>query len=165
MVSASAAASSAPGPSATASTSAGPAESAPETPAAPSRPSTPSPSPVAAPPPVAAAATPAPASTAPAHYVASPPAREAPLQTSVDPAKGSLVAQASRALSSGATARAVELARQAVAANPGNADAWLTLGAAYQASGNPTAARDAYRSCMAQAHSANLSECRVLAGP
>ncbi len=92
-------------------------------------------------------------------------AQEAPLDTGTDPAKGSLVAQASRALSRGATARAVELSRQAVAANPSNADAWLTLGAAYQASGNLGAAHDAYRSCVAQAHTANVSECRFLAGP
>jgi Flp pilus assembly protein TadD len=80
------------------------------------------------------------------------------------PAGGSLTSQASHALVRGATARAVELARQAVAGNPSNADAWLTLGAAYMASGNPGAARDAYRSCIAQAHTPNVSECRVLAG-
>jgi Tfp pilus assembly protein PilF len=80
------------------------------------------------------------------------------------PGGGSPLSQASRALSKGDTTRAVELARQAVASNPSNADAWLTLGAAYQASGNGSAARDAYRSCVAQAHTANVNECRVLAG-
>jgi cytochrome c-type biogenesis protein CcmH/NrfG len=50
-------------------------------------------------------------------------------------------------------------------ASPANADAWLMLGAAYSASGNPGAAKDAYRRCVAQARSANLSECRVLAAP
>jgi cytoskeletal protein RodZ len=95
----------------------------------------------------------------------SSPAQEAPLDTSAESGKDSLVAQASHALSRGATARAVELSRQAVAANPSNADAWLTLGAAYQASGNLGAAKDAYRSCVSQAHSANVSECRVLSGP
>jgi len=89
-----------------------------------------------------------------------------PLSTADEPTKKeSLVSQANRALAKGATARAVELARQAVAASPSNADAWLTLGAAYQTSGNSGAAKDAYRSCVAQAHSANVSECRVLAGP
>jgi Flp pilus assembly protein TadD len=72
--------------------------------------------------------------------------------------------QASHALSRGATAHAVQLARQAVSANPGNADAWLTLGAAFQASGNPAAARDAYQGCVLQARTANVSECRMLAG-
>jgi DNA-binding response OmpR family regulator len=129
-----------------------------------------------------ATATPTPTATATATSAATPtptptpglahptaaspavPAQEAPLDTG-DPRKGSLVAQAGHALSRGATARAVELSRQAVAASPSNADAWLTLGAAYQASGNPSGARDAYRSCVAQAHTANVSECRVLAGP
>ena len=55
-------------------------------------------------------------------------------------------------------------ARQAVANNPGDADAWLTLGAALQASGNGGGARDAYRNCAAQAHSANVGECRMLSG-
>ncbi|MDP8999812.1 MAG: response regulator [Myxococcota bacterium] len=86
-----------------------------------------------------------------------------PRQPSEDPA--SLVALASKELANGAAKRAVDLARRATAANPADANAWLTLGAAYAASGNQTAARDAYRSCVAQAHSANLSECRMLAGP
>jgi DNA-binding response OmpR family regulator/cytochrome c-type biogenesis protein CcmH/NrfG len=77
---------------------------------------------------------------------------------------GSPLSQASKALAKGDTAKAVTLARQAVAGNPGNADAWLTLGAALQASGNGGAAREAYRSCAAQAHSANVNECRMLAG-
>jgi DNA-binding response OmpR family regulator len=93
------------------------------------------------------------------------PVQETLLDTGPESGKRTLVAQASRALSRGATARAVELSRQATAANPSDADAWLTLGAAYQASGNPGAAHDAYRSCVAQAHSANVSECRVLSGP
>jgi hypothetical protein len=38
------------------------------------------------------------------------------------------------------------------------------LGAAYQASGNASAARDAYRRCVVQAHTVNVSDCRVLAG-
>jgi DNA-binding response OmpR family regulator/cytoskeletal protein RodZ len=77
---------------------------------------------------------------------------------------GSLTMQASRELARGDKAKAVELARQAVSQNPANADAWLTLGAAYQASGNGGAARDAYKNCVAQAKSANVSECRTLLG-
>jgi Flp pilus assembly protein TadD len=75
---------------------------------------------------------------------------------------GSLVAQAHRAMIHGDVAKAQELARQAVASNPANADTWLTLGAANQAAGDANGAREAYRSCIAQAHSANVSECRVL---
>jgi len=78
---------------------------------------------------------------------------------------GSLVEQASEAMSHGEMARAVELARQAVHEDPGDADAWLTLGAACQASGQVDAAKEAYRSCAARARGANVSECRLLAGP
>ncbi len=79
-----------------------------------------------------------------------------------DPTGGSLVTQANHALARGAKARALALAHQAVAANPADADAWLTLGAACQASGNAGAARDAYRSCVARAQTPNVSECRLL---
>jgi CheY-like chemotaxis protein len=91
------------------------------------------------------------------------PAREMPINTNVEPGGGSLVVQASHALAEGATAHAVDLGRQATAANPGDADAWLTLAAAYQASGNGGAARAAYASCVAEAKTADISECRVLA--
>jgi CheY-like chemotaxis protein len=86
-------------------------------------------------------------------------ALESPSASSAD----SLVKQASQALSAGAMVRAVTLARQAVTANPGDPEAWLTLGAAYQASGQSSAAHDAYRACLAQAHGSNVSDCRVLA--
>ncbi len=117
--------------------------------------STPAPASVAPPPP--AVRGPSPASAVAAHP------SEAPLDTTPAPATGSLVAQASQALSVGARGRAVDLARQAVASNPGDADAWLTLGAAYQASGQMAAARDAYKSCVAQARGRNVSDCRALA--
>jgi hypothetical protein len=92
------------------------------------------------------------------------PATEAPLDLGPSVAGSSLISQASRAMAKGDVQRALDLARQAVASNPANADTWLTLGAAYQAAGNPSAARDAYRSCIKQAHSASVSDCRVLAG-
>ncbi len=92
------------------------------------------------------------------------PAQETPLETGPLKAGSSLIAQASRAMTRGDVPLALDLAHQAVAANPANADTWLTLGAAYQAAGNPSGARDAYRRCIAQAHGANVSECRVLAG-
>jgi hypothetical protein len=124
---------------------------------------------VDAPPPsaaTAAAASPRPA--APPTFAVTgrfpPPSQEKPLDTTPEPAGETLVMQASHALSRGATAHAVELARKAVSANPANADAWLTLGAAFQASGNAAGARDAYQGCVAQARTANVSECRMLAG-
>jgi DNA-binding response OmpR family regulator len=104
--------------------------------------------------------------TAPAVASVAPGAvgHETPVDTKPTAGGGSPLAQASRALAKGDTARAVELARQAVSGNPGNADAWLTLGAAYQASGNGSAAREAYKNCVAQAHTANVNECRMLSG-
>jgi CheY-like chemotaxis protein len=75
----------------------------------------------------------------------------------------SIVSQANHALVRGETVRALTLARQAVAANPADADAWLTLGAACQASGDSTGAREAYGNCLTRAHTANISECRLLA--
>jgi Flp pilus assembly protein TadD len=94
------------------------------------------------------------------------PAAEAPIAQSdrLDSAGGSLVAQAGHALRDGNRVKAVQLAREAVNASPGNADAWLMLGAAYQATGDTGAARDAYRGCVDRAKTANIGECRVLAG-
>jgi DNA-binding response OmpR family regulator len=98
---------------------------------------------------------------------APPPARaqypaERPIEITPEPARGSLVMQASHDLANGSIAHAVELARRATVANPTDANAWLTLGAAYAASGNASAARDAYRSCVTLARTANVSECRIL---
>ncbi len=113
--------------------------------------------------PLAAAVTPA----APGPAVPTPPAgptvagAETPLDTGAT--GGSLLTQAGRALQKGDSAKAVSLARQAVAENPSNADAWLTLGAAYQASGNGGAAKQAYRDCTKQAHFADVTECFALA--
>jgi DNA-binding response OmpR family regulator len=90
---------------------------------------------------------------------------EQPLDNTPRAATGSSLAmQANRALATGATGRAMDLARQAVTANPGDANAWLILGAASQASGNATAAREAYQNCIAQAHGPNVNDCRALAG-
>jgi DNA-binding response OmpR family regulator len=89
---------------------------------------------------------------------------EKPLGVGPEAPNVSLVMRANRALRTGAKEKALDLARQAVKANPADADGWLMLGAAYQASGDRAAAREAYRSCIAQAHSVNVSDCRVLAG-
>jgi DNA-binding response OmpR family regulator/Flp pilus assembly protein TadD len=89
-------------------------------------------------------------------------AGEQPIDTRV--ASGSSLAmQANRALATGATGRAMDLARQAVSANPSDANAWLILGAASQASGNLSAAREAYQSCIEKAHGPNVNDCRALA--
>ena len=86
------------------------------------------------------------------------------VDTSPAPATATLVREANHALALGATERAMDLARQAVQANPGDADGWLTLGAAFQATGNLIAAQEAYRRCVEQARTANVSDCRALAG-
>lgn len=61
--------------------------------------------------------------------------------------------------------RAVQLAWLATQQDPGNAEAWLTLGAAYQNIGKPQQAFEAYRSCArkASAHP-RVTECKQLAG-
>ncbi len=101
-------------------------------------------------------------SQTPATATASP--GEQPLDTPRVAAGSSLAMQANRALANGATGRAMDLARQAVSANPGDANAWLILGAASQASGNAVAAREAYQNCITQAHGPNVNDCRALAG-
>lgn len=92
------------------------------------------------------------------------PVRETPLE-GPDAPGASIVSQANHALRRGATAKALTLARQAVAQTPADADAWLTLGAALQSSGDSAGAREAYSSCLTRAHTANISECRLLARP
>ena len=61
--------------------------------------------------------------------------------------------------------RAAQLAFLATQQDPGNADAWLTLGAAYEAMGKKQQAIESYRSCArkAAAHP-RASECKQLAG-
>ena len=61
--------------------------------------------------------------------------------------------------------RATQLAFLATQQDPSNADAWLTLGAAYEAQGNRQQAVQAYRSCArkAPAHP-RVGECKQLAG-
>ncbi len=108
---------------------------------------------------------PAPVQAPPAPVAASPGGGHETAIDEHEAAGGSIVSQANHALARGANKRALSLARQAVAANPDDADAWLTLGAACQASGDAAGARDAYRTCVARAHSANVSECRLLARP
>jgi hypothetical protein len=60
--------------------------------------------------------------------------------------------------------RAAELAWKATRNNPANAEAWLTLGAAYDTLGNKAQAQSAYRSCARQASGPRVAECRALAG-
>jgi DNA-binding response OmpR family regulator len=77
--------------------------------------------------------------------------------------KSPLVRDAELALLKGDTNRAQALSQQAVAANPSDADGWLTLAAARKASGDLPAAREAYLACIEQAHTLGLEHCRILA--
>ena len=90
--------------------------------------------------------------------------REAPLDVKLAAANLSpLVRDAQRALLKGDTERALSLARQAVAENSADAEAWLSLGAAQRAAGDIAAAATTYRSCVGQAQTAGLQHCRILA--
>lgn len=78
-------------------------------------------------------------------------------------ARSPLVRDAERALLRGDTAKACALAQQAVAANPSDAEGWLTLAAAKKDSGDLAAARATYEQCISKAHTAGVMNCRVLA--
>jgi Tfp pilus assembly protein PilF len=65
----------------------------------------------------------------------------------------------------GSAITAKDLAWQATRSDPANADAWLTLAAAYDAIGNRPAAINAYKSCVQQAAThPHVVRCRALAG-
>jgi Flp pilus assembly protein TadD len=70
--------------------------------------------------------------------------------------------QAQRMLDHGNAPRATELARRATAADPQSPEAWLTLGAAYDAAGSRSLARSAYRSCVETGIGPRVAECRAL---
>ncbi len=118
----------------------------------------------------AAAQAPAAAADPPA-----PPAAEAPAAVQpVDPAAASAAppsAQSAaeakkaslKALERGHLADAIEAGEQSVALDPGDADAWLVLGAAYQQRGHYAEARRCFTTCAAQAQRGPRRECRALA--
>lgn len=60
--------------------------------------------------------------------------------------------------------RAADLAWKATKRDPTNAEAWLTLGAAYHDLGNKAQAMSAYRACAKLATGPRVAECRALAG-
>jgi Tfp pilus assembly protein PilF len=65
----------------------------------------------------------------------------------------------------GSAVEAKNLAWEATRRDPTNADAWLTLAAAYDAIGNRPAAINAYKSCVQQAAShPHVARCRAMAG-
>lgn len=89
----------------------------------------------------------------------------APLDASTDAGADSGVRETARAaLQRGDTARAIEIATEAVKRNPKNASSWLVLGAAYEARGEHGRAVGTYRKCADQADSRGVEECAALAG-
>lgn len=102
--------------------------------------------------------------TAPPAEKPAAPVAAAPVAPVEKPSAGALLKEAVQALEQGSAGKAAELARKATAADPSNAEAWLTLGAAYETAGNKNAAKSAYKSCAARAGGSRVSECRALAG-
>jgi hypothetical protein len=112
---------------------------------------------------VTAIATAAPAESAAAPQVTPPPAAPEPAPTpKPSGGGGNPVRQAQQALDRGDVGRAIELAQKATQADPSSAEAWLTLGAAYEAAGKGGPARSAYRSCAAKGKGDRVDECRAL---
>ncbi|HLK36588.1 MAG TPA: response regulator [Polyangiaceae bacterium] len=74
-----------------------------------------------------------------------------------------LAADAQRSLLKGDTQGAAALAEKAVATDPWDADAWLTLAATRKVLGDLPGAKAAYGQCIAQAHNAGLNDCHALA--
>jgi Flp pilus assembly protein TadD len=75
-----------------------------------------------------------------------------------------MTAKAQAALEKGSAIRAIELARKATQNDPSNAEAWLTLGAAFDATGSHGQARAAYKTCADRASGPGVSECKALLG-
>jgi DNA-binding response OmpR family regulator len=108
----------------------------------------PRPQPVAAPPPT------------PVHPAETAPPEPKPQRPAAG--SGNATRDAQRALESGDTSKAIDYGRQATAGDPSNTEAWLILGAAYEAAGRPALARTAYRSCASQGRGDRVAECRAL---
>jgi DNA-binding response OmpR family regulator len=117
------------------------------------------------PPPPARAPQPTPApppTPQPLPAEAKPPPEPKPARPASVAGTGNPTRDAQRALESGDTGKAIDFARQATANDPTNAEAWLTLGSAYEASGRPALARTAFRNCTAQGKGDRVAECRAL---
>jgi DNA-binding response OmpR family regulator len=77
---------------------------------------------------------------------------------------GSALKRAQQALDRGQSALAADLAKQATQQNPSDAEAWLTLGGAYDMMGAKAAAKSAYQSCVAKGQGPQVAECKALLG-
>jgi hypothetical protein len=80
------------------------------------------------------------------------------------PAETTELGKAQRLLELRQPGKAAAVAHRITVREPGNAEAWLTLAASYEALGQPKDAKDAYRSCVAKAAGAGAAECKALLG-
>ncbi len=93
------------------------------------------------------------------------PAPVAPAPVAAEPQAGaSLTQQAQRLLERGSAAEAAKVARRATSADPQSAEAWLTLGAAYDAAGSRAQSHLAYKNCVDSGRGPRVAECRALLG-
>ena len=67
---------------------------------------------------------------------------------------------AKAALERGANGAAIAAGERSVSLDPSDAEAWLVLGAAYQASGNVGQAKRCFKSCVSQGKRGPVSDCR-----
>lgn len=117
--------------------------------------------PVVEPPALASAVTPSTAERAPAEpRTELEPAQPSPVAPTVS-ARASL-SQAKRALEAGSAAKARAQAEIATTVDPGDAEAWLVLGAAHQELGDMGRARAAFRKCTEVASRGPKGECAAL---
>ncbi len=109
------------------------------------------------------------ADASPAAQVTGTPSSSAPVvrptpSASAPPESIGSIAQAQRHLEQNAPAKAADMALRIIQRDPSNADAWLTLGAAYSAMGRPHAAKEAYRACVKVGKGGSVAECKALTG-
>jgi len=96
------------------------------------------------------------------NVVAVPTAVATAKPTDIPPSAAKLTKQAQSLLDRGATAKAIDVARQATELDPSNSEAWLTLGAALDTKGSTKEARAAYKTCVDQGKGASVRECRAM---
>jgi hypothetical protein len=116
----------------------------------------------------AATATPAPSAAPPADTTPQPAAApeaaaaspsDAPAATPDPKAAAKEKGTARAALERGALAKSIEAGERSVALDPGDGEAWLILGAAYQQKGDMKDARRCYKACMDQGKRGPKNEC------
>jgi hypothetical protein len=92
------------------------------------------------------------------------PAQNAPPPTTTLAGAGAVKQRESSrfALERGDLSTAVAAGERSVALDPTDGEAWLILGAAYQAGGELAQAKRCYRACVAQAHRGPKAECQAM---